>query len=662
IEIKKDEPSAQSFRHGASGNASYSISKITFRISRKPAQNNNVNFSISTLSGTIPGTAYTIAMATITNTSGGSSFQDYTIVYNRPVGPFTAGTTYFLSFNNSPSGKEVYLERSSGNSYSRGTSYKGGSDEGKDLRFEIHEPITSAIATVTFNVTPVDNAPVAINDSTNVLEDSSIAINVLGNDIEHDGDALAITAVSASNGTVSVSGTGIVFTPATNFNGPATVGYTISDGTFSATGLVAISVLPVNDLPVARDDATNTMENVSVTVPVLSNDSDADNDALSIMGCVATNGTAIVSGANIVFTPAAGFSGIARLSYTITDGTASATALAVIVVTSVNNLPVAVGDSYITSENSPLAIPAPGVLANDSDADGGKLSAVLVSSAAHGSVTLNADGSFTYTPESNYFGADSFTYRASDGEGQSVIATVALTTTLTQQLKIYPTGVVSNGFKLRVSGPAAAVYTILASSNHTDWVPIGTNVALTGEIEFLDTNAHNSSLCFYQARVGTQAMTVLQENSSRGHSIDIQLGQQGAQSFRYRTSGGPSYSVSKIVFHLSRTATLPNAPLQLSIGTGLNSGALAGSGIAIDPLTITNTTSGATFQVCEIVYQSPVVLSAGTIYYLNLACEAPNGGRIYIESSGFSSAYPAGTYYQDGSNKGEDAWFQIGGQ
>ena len=96
----------------------------------------------------------------------------------------------------------------------------------------------------------------------------------------------------------------------------------------------------------------------------------------------------------------------------------------------VDTAPVAVDDSYSTSEDSALTIAAPGVLANDTDADAGTtLSAVLVSGTSHGTLTLNADGSFTYTPAANYNGPDSFTYKANDGSLISNLATVSLTVT-----------------------------------------------------------------------------------------------------------------------------------------------------------------------------------------------------------------------------------------
>lgn len=92
-----------------------------------------------------------------------------------------------------------------------------------------------------------------------------------------------------------------------------------------------------------------------------------------------------------------------------------------------NSAPVAQDDAFTTDEDTPLDVAAPGVLGNDTDADGDALSAALVSGAQHGSVALNADGSFHYTPAADYNGPDSFTYGANDGSADSSTATVSIT-------------------------------------------------------------------------------------------------------------------------------------------------------------------------------------------------------------------------------------------
>jgi VCBS repeat-containing protein len=97
------------------------------------------------------------------------------------------------------------------------------------------------------------------------------------------------------------------------------------------------------------------------------------------------------------------------------------------VVNAVNDQPVAANDGYVTSQSTVLNVAAPGVLANDGDVDSSTLTAVLVTGPSHGILTLNANGSFTYTPAATYFGPDSFTYKTSDGLASSNVATVTIT-------------------------------------------------------------------------------------------------------------------------------------------------------------------------------------------------------------------------------------------
>jgi hypothetical protein len=89
--------------------------------------------------------------------------------------------------------------------------------------------------------------------------------------------------------------------------------------------------------------------------------------------------------------------------------------------------PVANADTYEVNEDNPLAVVAPGVLENDTDADGDTLTAEKLSDPANGTLIFNADGSFTYTPNPNFFGTDTFTYRATDGTNPSGVATVTIT-------------------------------------------------------------------------------------------------------------------------------------------------------------------------------------------------------------------------------------------
>ena len=132
--------------------------------------------------------------------------------------------------------------------------------------------------------------------------------------------------------------------------------------------------------------------------------------------------------------PNGNFNGSALLTITTNDqgntgsgGPTSDTDNVAITVTPVNDAPVAHGNSYSTNEDTTLNVAAPGVLGNDTDVEGSSLTAILVYGPSHGSLTLNANGSFSYTPGANYTGPDSFTYKANDGALDSNVATVSIT-------------------------------------------------------------------------------------------------------------------------------------------------------------------------------------------------------------------------------------------
>src|SRR5207244_13426636 len=109
--------------------------------------------------------------------------------------------------------------------------------------------------------------------------------------------------------------------------------------------------------------------------------------------------------ATLTYTRSSGFSGTDTFTYKANDGQLdSNVATVTITVNAGNGRPTATDDAYSTDEDTALTIVAPGVLSNDTDPDGDALTAVLVSSPAHGTLALNANGSFSYTPAANYNG------------------------------------------------------------------------------------------------------------------------------------------------------------------------------------------------------------------------------------------------------------------
>jgi VCBS repeat-containing protein len=303
--------------------------------------------------------------------------------------------------------------------------------------------LSVAAATVTITITAVNDAPVANNDSYSVAEDTVLSVSaagVLGNDTDVEGDPLTATLVAnASHGNVSLNSNGsFTYTPAADYNGTDSFTYVVNDGTVDGnTATVNLTITPVNDAPVANDDSSYTVAedgSLNVSAPgILANDTDVDGDTLStvLVGSTSHGSLTLNFDGSFTYTPDADYNGTDSFTYMAFDGTAlsAAAATVTITVTAVNDAPVANGDSYSIAEDTTLSVSAAGVLGNDTDVDGDSLSAVLVTNPTHGSVTLNADGSFTYTPDADYNGTDSFTYQANDGTTDSNIATVSLTIT-----------------------------------------------------------------------------------------------------------------------------------------------------------------------------------------------------------------------------------------
>jgi VCBS repeat-containing protein len=312
----------------------------------------------------------------------------------------------------------------------------------------------TATATVNVAVRPVNDNPNPGNDNTTGAADDALATDedtaltlapatLLANDVDLDGDTLSIVSVQgASNGSVALVAGNVVFTPAANYNGPASFTYTVSDSHgATATATVNVAVRPVNDAPNpgsdnstgAYDDALSAQEDQPLTIApsvLLANDVDADGDALSIVAVQdAANGTVQLVGGNVVFTPAPGYNGPASFTYTVSDGQGgTATASVGIVVNPINDPPAASNDSTSTAEDTPLTLAPAALLSNDSDPDGDALSIVSVQDASHGSVQL-VGGNVVFTPAANYHGPASFTYTVSDGKGGTATATVSVAVT-----------------------------------------------------------------------------------------------------------------------------------------------------------------------------------------------------------------------------------------
>jgi uncharacterized repeat protein (TIGR01451 family) len=293
----------------------------------------------------------------------------------------------------------------------------------------------TAIQPFIIAVANVNDAPQFTSEPVLVVMQGALYIyNVIVTDIDA-GDTVTITAPTLPgwltftdhhNGTATLSGT-----PTNDNVGQHAVTLQARDSAGAiATQSFAIKVKNVNDAPTAVNDSYNTNEDTPLVASgVLGNDTDPDDDPLrAILISTTSHGTLMLdTDGSFVYTPTANYNGADSFTYRANDYIADSNVATVsITVNPVNDAPVAVDDEYRVVKNEVLSVNVPGVLSNDSDVEHSPLSAILVSGPAHGTLTLNVNGSFTYTPDTDYVGSDSFTYQANDGTTSGNIATVTI--------------------------------------------------------------------------------------------------------------------------------------------------------------------------------------------------------------------------------------------
>lgn len=333
----------------------------------------------------------------------------------------------------------------------------------------------SASTPVSVTVNPVNDAPVARQDSATTLEDTPITINVLANDTDTEGDTLTVTSFSLNGGTnqgtlILNPDKTLTYVPSYNFNGSATISYQISDGTATASSTVSLTITPVLDLPIARDDVATTVEESSVDIPLLANDDPGEGPATVEYTFALVGGSASVNTLTGVatFHPNANFNGVGGFSYRIKDSNnAVSDGQVTITVSPVNDAPTAVNDSVSLDEDSSFTF-AP--LANDLDVDGDTLTLTSVSQGLHGSVTFDST-SITYVPEADFQGSDSLTYTLSDGNGGDATATISLTVT-----EVNDTPLALDDVLVVAEDAAATSIAVLANDTDLD----GDSLAVTG--------------------------------------------------------------------------------------------------------------------------------------------------------------------------------------
>jgi len=329
-------------------------------------------------------------------------------------------------------------------------------------------------STLALTVTPVNDAPVANNDTFTIENNQPIVGNLLANDFDVDGDVMRVVSYKVSGypftitagqsntisgkGTLTIAANGdFTFVPASGWTGNVpTISYIITDGQYTSTAKFNLAVQTYNTAPVANNDAATFAEDTVRTGNVLTNDTDAENNVLGVVDFTvngqtyASGTTATLAGIGTLtigttggytFTPVANWSGsVPTVTLTITDGGKFVTSTLALTVTAVNDAPVAANDALTGAEDTVLSGNA---LTNDADVDssltvsqftvagltGTFAAGSTATIAGKGTLTVAADGAYVFTPVANWNGvAPVATLTVTDG---SLTATSTLTLTVT---------------------------------------------------------------------------------------------------------------------------------------------------------------------------------------------------------------------------------------
>ncbi len=328
--------------------------------------------------------------------------------------------------------------------------HDGSETTGDSFQYQMSDGSVTATATVTLTINPVNDPPTANTDSYTLDEGATLsktaANGVLTNDSDAENNPLTVSTTlvsSPSNGSVTLNADGSF---SYTHNGDETridsFQYQVSDGADTAVGTVNITINPVNDPPVANADSYTVDEGAGITISaalgLLSNDTDPDLNPKDTLTVSTTAVSAPLHGSlslntdgSFTYTHDGTETTGDSFQYQMSDGSVTRTATVALTINPVNDPPVAVNDSgYSVAEGGTLNIPAPGLLSNDTDVENDALtvSVTPVSTPAHGTVTLNSDGSFSYAHDGSETSSDSFDYQISDGAA-SASASVSIVIT-----------------------------------------------------------------------------------------------------------------------------------------------------------------------------------------------------------------------------------------
>ncbi|NND60857.1 MAG: tandem-95 repeat protein [Gammaproteobacteria bacterium] len=458
----------------------------------------------------------------------------------------------------------------------------------------------------------VNQAPIANDDAfTSYQGLTEVFLDVLANDSDPEGGALTITAAdnpASDGGFVELrSGTEIYYypQPRDTYVGTETFTYTVEDAEGNASTATVTVTVEANQAPVAVDDQGIVERGGSIVVPVLDNDYDPDGDTISIVpdsiGSSPQHGTATINpDGTITYDHDGTDTGCDRFSYYITDGKGQQDWAYVDICLPPNRAPVAGDDTAVTDEDTAVTI---NVLANDSDPDGDSLSVASVSAAANGSVANNG-GNVTYTPNTGFFGTDSFTYTITDGDLTSNTATV--TVTVNEE-------VIDN------TAPTAV----------DDAATTDQDMAVTVDVLANDSDVDGDSLTV--ASVTQPANGNVVDNGDGTVTYTPDAGFFGTDTFTYTVTDGTASSSATVTVTVNETPNQEPTPVndqaETDEDTAVTINVLANdSDPDSDPLVVSNATNGTNGSV--------VVNGDNTVTYTPEAGFTGNDSFTYTVSDG----------------------------
>jgi VCBS repeat-containing protein len=287
--------------------------------------------------------------------------------------------------------------------------------------FSVSDGQLRSTNTVSITIQAVNDAPVAGSQTVTTDEDTPVPVVLSALDVE--GDGLTFTNLTQpAHGTLSGMPPNLIYTPATNYNGNDAFQFIASDRWLdSAPATISLIIKPVNDAPVAAPQVIITPEDTATNLVLTA--SDVEGDSLSFILLTApTNGTLSGTAPNLVFSPAADFNGTNTFAFVASDGQAtSAPVVVTLIVTPVNDQPIAEAQAVNLDEDTPTPITLRGT-----DVDGDTLTFFIVTPTTNGTLSGTAPN-FIYAPATNFSGVDYFTFGVNDGTTNSLTAAITLT-------------------------------------------------------------------------------------------------------------------------------------------------------------------------------------------------------------------------------------------